>query len=289
MRTGKPIVVLLAMLALSGLLLPALGASAHEGPHVRMAHLAPGLQPVDVYANGDLVVKALKYKDASTYLALEGSEIEFVVAPAGGKITDSLTEKPVRLAFSEDEGTHFTVAMVGSPKDKTFELVKLPADYAEAEPTEAAHSESKVGEAAVGTLVVSGAFVRATAAVSGGMMATQTATQPAGGMGGMGAVSAAYFQIKNTGDKADQLVSVTCDVAGVAELHMTTVKDSVAQMQPVPAIDVPANGSAELKPGGYHVMLMQLKKDLVAGQTVTLTLTFKSGVKVTLTAPVKAP
>jgi copper(I)-binding protein len=196
------------------------------------------------------------------------------------------------LAFSEDEGSHFTVAMVGSPKDKTFELVKLPADYAEAEPTEAAHSESKVGEATAGTLVISGAYVRATAAASGGMMATPAATQPAGGMGGMGgmgAVSAAYFQIKNTGDKADQLVSVTCDVAGVAELHMTTVKDNVAQMQPVSAVEVPANGSAELKPGGYHVMLMQLKKDLVAGQTVTLTLTFKSGARLTFTAPVKAP
>jgi copper(I)-binding protein len=295
----KPYRLLLVLALCAAIVLPVLALSAHEGgPHVRVAHLATGVGPVDVYVNGKQVVKELKYKSASDYLSLEGGSFEFVVTPAGGKITDSVTDKPIALTFSADEGKFFTVAAVGSPKDKTFELVKLPADKGETpagENTSDDHADdhdAEPGAATAGNLSITGAWARATAMsmpatqpAMGDMAATQT---PTGGMA-MGGVSAAYMVIKNAGSQPDQLLTVATDAAGKTEVHETTVKDNVASMRPIPALDIPANGSVELKPGGYHIMMMDLKQPLTPGQTINLTLNFKSGTVIKLVVPVKAP
>lgn len=105
-----------------------------------------------------------------------------------------------------------------------------------------------------------------------------------------GPVSAAYMVIENTGG-ADKLVSASADVAGVTEIHETKdMGNGVMGMQPVQGgLDVPANGSVTLKPGGYHIMLMKLKQDLTPGQTIKLTLTFQSGKEIALDVPVKEP
>jgi copper(I)-binding protein len=278
--------------------LPSLWSAAHEGgPHVRVAHLSPSLQPVDVYIGGALMVKALKFKDASNYLALEGSSFDFVITPAGSDVKSALNEKPISLAFDVDEGTFYTLALVGSPQDKTLDLVKLPADKGgegQATTPEADHGDEhtdEVGTASSGNIKISGAFARPTMTGQADSTAAQKATPEA--MAGMnmggGATSAAYMLIQNTGDQPDRLLSVTCDVAEVAEVHQTIVKDNVAQMQPIDGIDIAAHDSVELKPGGYHVMLMKLKQGLMAGQTISLTLTFQSGTKVTVKAAVKMP
>ena len=287
MKLGK----LLSILALCLIaVLPSLYSSAHEGgPHVRIAHLSPTVQAVDVYIGGALMAKALKFKEASNYLALEGSSFDFVITPAGGDMKAALNEKPIKLDFDVDEGTFYTVALVGSPQDKTLDLVKLPADkgseggddHHDEQPTEAATA------AAAGNITVTGAFARPTKA---GQASDMAATPDAmAGMGGSGANSAAYMVIKNTGDKPERLISATCDVAEMVQIHQTIVKDNVAQMQPIDGLDIPAGGSVELKPGGYHIMLMKLKQDLIVGQTITLTLTFQSGAKVSVKAPVKMP
>jgi copper(I)-binding protein len=59
-------------------------------------------------------------------------------------------------------------------------------------------------------------------------------------------------------------------------------------MRQVTEIPVPADGSVALEPGGYHVMLLDLKQDLTAGQTVPVTLTFSSGATTTVDAEVRA-
>jgi periplasmic copper chaperone A len=59
------------------------------------------------------------------------------------------------------------------------------------------------------------------------------------------------------------------------------------KMRPVPAIPVPANGKTELKPGGYHLMLMGLKHDLKPGENVAVILKFERGAEVRVEAPVK--
>lgn len=88
--------------------------------------------------------------------------------------------------------------------------------------------------------------------------------------------TAAYLTIVNNGGP-DRLLSVST-AAAEASLHSTSMADGVMRMRPVDGIDVPANGTVELKPGGMHVMLMGLKQPLEAGATLPLELRFqKSG------------
>jgi copper(I)-binding protein len=106
-----------------------------------------------------------------------------------------------------------------------------------------------------------------------------------------GGVSAAYMTLTNQGGAADTLISVATDVAGVVELHTSELDSSgVMRMRPLTdGLEIPANGSVSLSPGGYHVMLMNLRQDLVEGETVPLTLTFESGKTLTVEAEVRPP
>jgi hypothetical protein len=102
-------------------------------------------------------------------------------------------------------------------------------------------------------------------------------------------VGAAYMELRATAGAGDRLVSasVAPAVAGAVELHNHIMDGGVARMRRVEAIDVPAGGGVALKPGGYHVMLMDLKAPLSAGDTVRLTLTFEKAGTVTVDAPVR--
>ncbi len=103
-----------------------------------------------------------------------------------------------------------------------------------------------------------------------------------------GGNGAAFLTIINHGD-GDQLIGAEAPVARTLELH-THVKDGdVFRMRKVEAIDVPAHGTAELKPGGDHVMLIGVADVLKAGATVPLTLVFKKAGKVTVEVPVMGP
>jgi copper(I)-binding protein len=87
-----------------------------------------------------------------------------------------------------------------------------------------------------------------------------------------------------------KLVGVSSPVAGVAEVHEMKMDNDIMRMRAIPALDLPAGKTVALKPGGYHVMLMELKQALPAGSSVPLTLVFRDnkGVesKVALTLPV---
>ncbi len=72
-----------------------------------------------------------------------------------------------------------------------------------------------------------------------------------------------------------KLVGASSPVAGVAEVHEMKMEGDVMRMRAVPALDLPAGKTVQLKPGGYHVMLMELKQALPKGSTVPLTLTFR--------------
>lgn len=98
------------------------------------------------------------------------------------------------------------------------------------------------------------------------------------GMGGK-VTSAAYMTLINKGGAADRLVGVMTDVAEAAELHQSVMEGDVMKMVPVQGgIEIPAGGQVELKPGGYHIMLIGVKRDLKPGDRFTLRLRFeKSG------------
>lgn len=96
----------------------------------------------------------------------------------------------------------------------------------------------------------------------------------------------AYMTIVNSAATADRLLRAESSVAARVELH-TVIKDGdVMRMREVPAIDVPANGKATLAPGGFHVMLMELKAPLKAGDTAAITLVFEKAGRIDVAVPI---
>jgi len=85
-----------------------------------------------------------------------------------------------------------------------------------------------------------------------------------------------------------RLVEARSPVAGVVEIHEMTMVDNVMKMRAVAGLDLPAGKAVELKPGGYHVMLMDLKKQIREGDTVPITLVVEGGDKKRSTIEVKA-
>jgi hypothetical protein len=117
-----------------------------------------------------------------------------------------------------------------------------------------------------------------------------TKTTATGHMGMDGPVSAIYLVIENKGGTADKLVSASTDVSDVTEIHETKeMEGGMMGMQPVQGgLEIPANGSVTLKPGGYHIMLMKLTRELSVGTNIKLVLSFQSGKQITQDVPVKA-
>ena len=137
-------------------------------------------------------------------------------------------------------------------------------------------------------------------------------------------VGVAYMTIQNTGSAADALVGASSPVAKTVEIHETMVMGTpmpsasasmgsmagmspmpmasampmgspaasmsgeMMGMQPIARLEIPAGGTVQLAPGGYHVMLIGLTKDLNVGDTVQVTLKFEKAGDVTVTAQVRA-
>lgn len=85
-----------------------------------------------------------------------------------------------------------------------------------------------------------------------------------------------------------RLVAANSPVAGVVEIHEMAMEKDVMKMRAVPGLDLAAGKAVELKPGGYHVMLMDLKQQVKAGETVPLTLVFEDAKKQRVTQQVQA-
>ena len=102
-----------------------------------------------------------------------------------------------------------------------------------------------------------------------------------------GGTSAVYVTLNNTGSQADALVSAASEVARVVELHEVKQESGVMKMRPVTSIPLPAGGTVELKPGGYHLMLLDLKHDLKAAEKVPVTLRFEHGGELRIEAAVR--
>lgn len=96
----------------------------------------------------------------------------------------------------------------------------------------------------------------------------------------------AFMQIQST--KNVRLIEVQSAAAGLVEVHEMKMDNNVMKMRAIPQLDVPAGKNVELKPGGYHVMLMDLKAQAKAGDAVTLRLIFEDENKKQETVDVKA-
>ena len=118
----------------------------------------------------------------------------------------------------------------------------------------AAISYVRGAETAVGNLVVTSAWARAT---------------PPGAN-----VGAAYVTVENRGAEDDTLVSAESPVAQSVMAHETAEENGVATMRPLAEPAIPAGGTLAMEPGGIHLMLMGLTAPLKKGESVPLTLTF---------------
>ena len=98
----------------------------------------------------------------------------------------------------------------------------------------------------------------------------------------------AYFTIANAGSGPDRLVRVVSPAAATTELHAMTMDGNLMKMRPVAGIDIPAGSRVTLGSGGYHVMLIDLKRPLATGDTVVLTLTFARAGSIDVSAPVES-
>lgn len=132
------------------------------------------------------------------------------------------------------------------------------------------HGAMQAATTELGDLTITGGFSRAT-----------LPNAPVGG---------GFFTVTNNGAEDDRLVSVTSPAAGKAEVHEMAMSDGVMTMRPLPdGLPIPAGASVELKPGGYHLMLMDLKDRLIEGETVEVTLTFEKAGEITVPLAIGAP
>ncbi len=97
---------------------------------------------------------------------------------------------------------------------------------------------------------------------------------------------AAYMSLMNHGTEPDRLVSAVTPAAKSAEIHKSEVVDGIMKMAPVGSLEIPVNGTLEMKPGGYHIMLIGLVKPLKKGDEIEITLTFEKAGAVTVKVPV---
>ena len=96
-----------------------------------------------------------------------------------------------------------------------------------------------------------------------------------------------FMKIENKGT-TDQLVSASSPLAGEVQLHEMAMEGNVMKMRQVKDITVPAGGSVELKPGGLHLMFMNIKAPLASGETVPVKLKFAKAGEVEVKLPVNA-
>lgn len=104
--------------------------------------------------------------------------------------------------------------------------------------------------------------------------------QPAGG---------GYVAITNNGDEADRLISASSPAAGKVEVHSMEMKDGVMVMRPVEGgLEIPPGETIELKPGGQHLMFMQVGEPFAEGGSVPVELTFERAGSVEIVLPIRA-
>jgi len=88
-------------------------------------------------------------------------------------------------------------------------------------------------------------------------------------------VAGGYMILRNAGAAADRLVSASSPVAAKVEMHVHLHDNGVMRMREVKAYVVPPKGAFELKPGGAHLMFIELKRPFKEGETVPVTLKFE--------------
>ena len=120
-----------------------------------------------------------------------------------------------------------------------------------------------------------------------GAWATRAAMMKGDSGGGGSGNGAVYALLVNAGNAPDALIGVASDAAATAEIHETYRHMNMMMMRQIGKIDVSAGGKVALKPGGYHIMLLNLKRDLKPGETIAVTLQFEKAGRIPVAVTVK--
>ena len=124
------------------------------------------------------------------------------------------------------------------------------------------------------TLALSAAAAQA--APANGLEVLQPWSRPAVA----GTTGAGYMVLANHGKAAETLTAVESPAAGKVEIHQMSMAGGVMSMGKVDRIAIPAGGTVAFAPGGYHLMLLNLKRGLKTGDAAPATLVFASGARV---------
>ena len=103
---------------------------------------------------------------------------------------------------------------------------------------------------------------------------------------GAAKVTAGYAVIVNSGPKADRLLAVSISDAAMTEIHQSMESGGIMKMDALNGLDVPAGGRVEMKPGGYHLMIMGLTRPLKVGEGMNVIFKFRDGGDVAVAAKV---
>ncbi len=98
---------------------------------------------------------------------------------------------------------------------------------------------------------------------------------------------AVYFVMHNHASEADELVGVSTDSAEAAEMHESKMNGDIMEMRQVESIPLEAYAEIDFAPGKFHIMLVNLKKDLNVGDEIQLTLHFKNFEDINVMVPVR--
>lgn len=101
--------------------------------------------------------------------------------------------------------------------------------------------------------------------------------------------SAAYMVISNCGSEPDQLIKVSSSISGTTSMHQSEMVNGVIVMNEVSEIAIPAGKKVELTTGGYHIMMMDIQKEIKAGDPVDLTLQFAKNGEVKVSTIARNP
>ena len=99
---------------------------------------------------------------------------------------------------------------------------------------------------------------------------------------------AAYMTITNKGDSADKLISAKVSLSQAGGLHSSRTANGVMSMSAADSLDIPAHGKVELAPGGTHLMIMDLRVPMTAGERFYVDLKFEQSGSKTVSGKIVA-
>lgn len=256
-----------------------------QATHTVRVEIPEGFIGVKPMPKAGWTVKTVRGAYAQSYGYYHGPLKEGVrqIEWSGGSLPDDFYDEFVAAGFIARELTeaalYFKVVQVCDKGELAW--IDIPSAGVDPHDLKAPAARLKIA----GAVATADAAKATDAKASAGPLSVEGAWARATAEGAK--VGAGYVTIRNSGSAADTLVSVETPSAGRGEVHDMTMEDGVMRMRRLDGLEIPAGGSVELKPGGKHLMFMNLKERLVEGGSVPLTLKFKSGATISLDLPVK--